>query len=350
MKKLGIPIVLFFLLSLTASCGDDDDDQTGDDSFADDDGAETDDDDDESGGNDDSINDDDLADDDDSDDDGNDNDDTDGDDGNDGVGDDTVDDDNDDNDSTCVPDCSGRDCGEDGCGGSCGDCPTGNSCTDAGVCCPDNYQSYCGENSGGTGCWPTGTDCETVTECPDGWIACPEGSAPYCGVNGPSACCPPERPVFCDTEAFGTACWSEGTVCESVTECNGSMYSCPEGLTGHCGEKEFVCCSDERPKVCENDEYGIGCWSEEVNCDSLTLCGGKWQACTGDKTPQCGEYGFSCCPEAFPVFCDHPEAGAGCWAPDIDCSTITLCGGDYGACTEGHTPNCDEATGAFSCQ
>ena len=33
----------------------------------------------------------------------------------------------------CVPDCSGKNCGDDGCGGSCGSCPSGQTCSD-GVC------------------------------------------------------------------------------------------------------------------------------------------------------------------------------------------------------------------------
>jgi hypothetical protein len=33
-------------------------------------------------------------------------------------------------DATCIPDCTGRECGDDGCGGSCGTCDDGNPCTD----------------------------------------------------------------------------------------------------------------------------------------------------------------------------------------------------------------------------
>ncbi|MFT7624712.1 MAG: MYXO-CTERM domain-containing protein, partial [Myxococcota bacterium] len=39
----------------------------------------------------------------------------------------------------CVPNCSGRTCGDDGCGGSCGTCPAGEVCSDSGNCygCPE---------------------------------------------------------------------------------------------------------------------------------------------------------------------------------------------------------------------
>lgn len=34
----------------------------------------------------------------------------------------------------CVPDCSGRACGDDGCGGSCGSCGGGQTCNESGLC------------------------------------------------------------------------------------------------------------------------------------------------------------------------------------------------------------------------
>jgi MYXO-CTERM domain-containing protein len=48
----------------------------------------------------------------------------------------------------CMPDCTGRTCGDDGCGGSCGDCMT------AGQVCASGGQCLCGDGS--TGC---GSDC-----------------------------------------------------------------------------------------------------------------------------------------------------------------------------------------------
>gem|GEM_PF-3558485 len=44
----------------------------------------------------------------------------------------------------CSPDCTGRECGSDGCGGDCGDdCPEGRTCSDAGLCACDFEE--CGE-------------------------------------------------------------------------------------------------------------------------------------------------------------------------------------------------------------
>ena len=51
----------------------------------------------------------------------------------------------------CVPDCTGRECGDDGCGGACGICSGGETCV-AGVC------------SGGGG-GETGTSCAEIVTC-----------------------------------------------------------------------------------------------------------------------------------------------------------------------------------------
>ena len=73
----------------------------------------------------------------------------------------------------CMPDCSGKTCGDDGCGGSCGDCTTpgqvcGNISGDGQACCfppgtmnvctVDNFVSVCcaAANGGGVGCDFTG--------------------------------------------------------------------------------------------------------------------------------------------------------------------------------------------------
>ncbi len=34
----------------------------------------------------------------------------------------------------CIPDCTGRECGDDGCGGSCGSCADGEACNEEGIC------------------------------------------------------------------------------------------------------------------------------------------------------------------------------------------------------------------------
>lgn len=58
----------------------------------------------------------------------------------------------------CVPDCTGRECGDDGCGGTCGTCqPCPEACDASGVC-----QSTCGNNV----CEPScGENCDTCPDC-----------------------------------------------------------------------------------------------------------------------------------------------------------------------------------------
>jgi LmbE family N-acetylglucosaminyl deacetylase len=46
-------------------------------------------------------------------------------------------------DGACVPDCTGRECGDDGCGGSCGSCGADEVCSD-GVCACDPADCACG--------------------------------------------------------------------------------------------------------------------------------------------------------------------------------------------------------------
>ena len=69
----------------------------------------------------------------------------------------------------CVPDCTGRECGDDGCGGTCGECPAGRECGADGRCfCAENCVGRtCGDDScGGTcgtwvgfACTPAGYSC-----------------------------------------------------------------------------------------------------------------------------------------------------------------------------------------------
>ncbi|MBN2497998.1 MAG: hypothetical protein JXR96_25625 [Deltaproteobacteria bacterium] len=95
-------------------------------------------------------------------------------------------------DCACVPDCTGKDCGDDGCSGSCGSCGAGEVCSDGrcecafeeceGACCADGQRCYrgacctpdcagrcCGDDGCGGQCQhscPTGTACNATTcEC-----------------------------------------------------------------------------------------------------------------------------------------------------------------------------------------
>ncbi len=84
-------------------------------------------------------------------------------------------------DCACVPDCTGRECGDDGCGGDCGTCGPGTTCSTAGrcVCVPDCAGRACGDD----GC---GGDCGV---CGEGFACLPDGSCSCSGTPCGAACC-----------------------------------------------------------------------------------------------------------------------------------------------------------------
>ncbi len=95
----------------------------------------------------------------------------------------------------CVPDCTGRECGDDGCGGSCGDCPAGRSCGVDGrcfcasacigrACGDDGCGGSCGSCAIGFSCTPAGTCSCGGTTC--GAACCTGGQACLAG-----SCCEP---------------------------------------------------------------------------------------------------------------------------------------------------------------
>ncbi|NMC70823.1 MAG: hypothetical protein GYA57_12265 [Myxococcales bacterium] len=81
----------------------------------------------------------------------------------------------------CVPNCSGRECGDDGCGGSCGACGAGTACDAAGrcVCVPDCAGRECGDDGCGGSCGACGT----------GFVCTPAGTCSCPGTPCGAACC-----------------------------------------------------------------------------------------------------------------------------------------------------------------
>ena len=145
-----------------------------------------------------------------------------------------------------------------------------------------------------------------------------------------------------------------------------SVY-CPEGSQMHTSSSgKVVCCSAGYPQFCDENDNGYtgSCWGEGVNCDTITYCGDSWHACLDDKLAWCDSTGNMicypceadatvyhttsgrpvCCTTDRPMFCDENDNGyeGGCWTAHIDCSTITLCNGYWGACPNGAFPSCEE--------
>ena len=141
---------------------------------------------------------------------------------------------------------------------------------------------------------------------------------------------------------------------------------CPESTQLHTTSSgKVVCCSADHPVFCDENSNGYtgSCWSEGVNCDAIIHCGDAWRACLADALPWCDEtenmicypcaadstvhYTTSgrpaCCTDDRPVFCDENAEGypGGCWSAGIDCSTIAMCNGFWGACPNGAIPTCE---------
>ena len=148
---------------------------------------------------------------------------------------------------------------------------------------------------------------------------CPDGSTAYTGANGDLFCCTESYPVFCDAtdDGYEGGCWSDGVDCDTLTLCGSDVMACLDGSLPYCDEEEsFVCyaCPD-----------------------------GATQYETASGRPVC-------CSETRPMFCDENDAGytGGCWSATVDCDTITVCGDSFTACHEGSLPYCN-ADGELTC-
>ena len=149
-------------------------------------------------------------------------------------------------------------------------------------------------------------------------ITCPEGSDKYVSAGGKTYCCPAEFPVFCDEQEGGYAggCWSSGVDCGAITHCGDKWSACKDGALPYC-----------------DDEDGLVC----ITCTNPAR---KYETASGRPV---------CCTDDRPLFCDENDAGyeGGCWTVIIDCSTIIPCNESWGACVEGMVASCKD--GLISC-
>jgi hypothetical protein len=138
--------------------------------------------------------------------------------------------------------------------------------------------------------------------CENGCFGCEDNSeTPHCGVNDDSLCCPADYPAFCDVAGVGTGCWQAETDCSTLTACGGEWKACFEGASPHCGVLgELFCCDAEFPSFCDVAGDGTGCWGAGTDCSTITLCGGEWHGCSSYFFPQCNAGEFKCCPSTAP--------------------------------------------------
>ncbi len=175
----------------------------------------------------------------------------------------------------CIPDCTGRVCGDDGCGGSCGTCDDGNRCNGDETCdqsgqCVPGTPVVCDDGNVCNGletCNPADGSCVAGTPltCDDGNVCngvetcdpqsgCVAGTPLVCNDNNacngvetcnPSSGCVPGTPPVCDNGQF----------CDGVETCNPSS-GCVAGTAPNCddGRDCSVDSCDEVNDVCVNDD------------------------------------------------------------------------------------------------
>ena len=221
----------------------------------------------------------------------------------------------------CVPNCSGKACGDNGCGGSCGTCASNRTCqSNQCVCVPNCSGKTCGDNGCGGSC---GT-CASDRTCQNNQCVC----APNCS---------------------GKACGSDG--------CGGSCGTCASDRT--CQNNQCVCVPNCSDKTCGSDGCGGSCGS----CSPPMVCQNGSCVCV----PRCD--GKDCGPDGCGGTCGSCPMGYACDAAGIcacvpDCDGKACgsdgCGGICGSCPEGETckpdstctctPNCrDKVCGSDGC-
>ncbi len=198
---------------------------------------------------------------------------------------------------SCVPDCTGRDCGLDPvCYVSCGDCDplAGEVCNSSGVC-------VCVPSCLGRTCGPDpicGTSCGTC------------GSGEICDVSGHcvSSCTPDCTGRACGNDGCGGSC---GTCSSPTPDCD---------MSGHC-----VCIPACSGRTCGSD----GCTGSCGTCTSPSWCDTSTGrcVCTPDCTGRtCGDDGCggSCGTCGSGLICDSTYHCSSCL--ETPCGLVPNCG------------------------
>src|SRR5215471_221997 len=133
--------------------------------------------------------------------------------------------------------------------------PASDGGADGGACSNPLYPVPCPATDGGVaaGCWSSGIDCSSIRNCGGTAHGCPAGyvfdcTANHCALlcNPTCSCADPSFPVLCSgmgSPADGgttTDCWSAGTDCSTVTNCNGDYHACSTGFRYDCANLRCV--------------------------------------------------------------------------------------------------------------
>ena len=263
----------------------------------------------------------------------------------------------------CMPDCSGKECGDDGCGGSCGNCSGCKSVCSGGQCeaqpqadsgCFDNdicWKDSCGAwgekvtECGQAGCKPGSKVCSGCEElCKS--IECGENSGCNCGACPSGKSCQQNK---CVVECGDGQCGAGEDYCNCPGDCAASTCAgccqgtvCKAGTSNsECGKNGASCANcTASGKVCQSQGCvvpptwtdptsgltwqvtptgGIMNWSNaKAHCAALSLDGGGWYL------PSISEL------RSLIRGCPGTVTGGACEVTD-SCLSYSLCW-DEGAC------------------
>jgi hypothetical protein len=226
--------------------------------------------------------------------------------------------------TTCVPSCTGKQCGSDGCSGSCGTCPSGQSCDASGQCQKSCVPACTGKQCGPDGCGGSCGSCATGQTCSDsgqcqGTATCAHGDCDTGSAlqNGCDACVTSICAVdpYCCTTAWDSICVGEvGSVCgkSCTTQCahdecktgTNLATGCDACVTQICAVDSY-CCSTAWDRLCVNEVGSVCGKSCSGNSCAHAICtagGNLANGCDPCVTQICTVDSY-CCTTAWDSIC-----------------------------------------------
>lgn len=168
----------------------------------------------------------------------------------------------------CIPDCTGKLCGDNGCGGNCGTCPAGSECGYGWICHATCTPACAGKQCGGDGC---GGACGT---CPSGSTCSPTGQCVQdsaCGTITYTGVCEGNNLKYCDNgELKEIAC---------QTKCGWDPYA---NYNDCMGCNQFYPCLNEELAKPGYTEQKNACLKFVTLKDSVLLCNAKYPCGKGE--------------------------------------------------------------------
>ncbi|MGC4120400.1 MAG: hypothetical protein QM765_38635 [Myxococcales bacterium] len=272
----------------------------------------------------------------------------------------------------CVPQCTGKKCGDDGCGGSCAPgCAAGEACGTTGQCtaCTASCGTRkCGADKNGCSCGP----CTGNTTCLDGLcqpcdrplcngVCCEAGSKCDTATNRCQRCLPECTGKVCGDDGCGGQCGScdVGSSCVSgqcqtscTPNCAGGKNCGPDGCGGKCGtadcDNQTNFCIEGKCTACTPEQDTEICARLQAECGqpvALDNCGNLRQPekpcgadCTGGKIcdPNTFKCVMPCTPETDQEMCTRLEHQCGSISGTNNCGMVKYVF-DCGTCPSGKT-------------